>query len=178
MGLPTYSGRGIELGTGSVGESTPADKAERTGMLTRVSVTAHGDDAGRVRPAEKPDNRIQRVRHVRDPATATGAVGGGRDDRSRPGQIDDEAVQLVAGAGIGHLRGAFLELGDVDQPERDRVVQAAQCAIAVGVGYPQFGQFVGTCPGGINLPPRSTAKSSDGRTVEPGQSIPMVWIYR
>src|SRR5581483_151670 len=31
VGLPTYSGRGIDLGTGSVGDSTPADSSERTG---------------------------------------------------------------------------------------------------------------------------------------------------
>jgi hypothetical protein len=31
------------------------------------------------------------------------------------------------------VRGAFLELGDVDQPERDGIVQAAQCAVAVGI---------------------------------------------
>jgi hypothetical protein len=34
VGLPTYSGRGIDLGTGSVGETTPADNAERTGMVS------------------------------------------------------------------------------------------------------------------------------------------------
>src|ERR1700760_4349933 len=34
VGLPTYSGRSIDLGTGSVGETTPADNAERTGMLS------------------------------------------------------------------------------------------------------------------------------------------------
>src|ERR1700743_1041216 len=34
VGLPTYSGRGIDLGTGSVGETTPADSAERTGMVS------------------------------------------------------------------------------------------------------------------------------------------------
>src|ERR1700727_3644978 len=34
VGLPTYSGRGIDLGTGSVGESTPPDSAERTGMVS------------------------------------------------------------------------------------------------------------------------------------------------
>src|SRR6201995_3714105 len=33
VGLPTYSGRGIDLGTGGVGETTPADSAERTGMV-------------------------------------------------------------------------------------------------------------------------------------------------
>src|SRR5271169_4432882 len=33
VGLPTYSGRGIDLGTGSVGETTPADRAERTDMV-------------------------------------------------------------------------------------------------------------------------------------------------
>src|SRR5277367_882383 len=32
VGLPTYSGRGIDLGTGSVGDSTPTDSAERTGI--------------------------------------------------------------------------------------------------------------------------------------------------
>src|SRR5579875_765196 len=32
VGLPTYSGRGIDLGTGSVGDSTPGDSAARTGM--------------------------------------------------------------------------------------------------------------------------------------------------
>src|ERR1700744_2464984 len=34
VGFPTYSGRGIDLGTGSVGETTPADSAERTGMVS------------------------------------------------------------------------------------------------------------------------------------------------
>src|SRR3984957_11456234 len=34
VGLPTYSGRGIDLGTGSVAETTPADSAERTGMVS------------------------------------------------------------------------------------------------------------------------------------------------
>src|SRR6185437_8192720 len=34
VGLPTYSGRWIDLGTGSVGDTTPADRAERTGMLS------------------------------------------------------------------------------------------------------------------------------------------------
>src|SRR5579875_2554787 len=32
VGLPTYSGRGIDLGTGSVGDCTPGDSAARTGM--------------------------------------------------------------------------------------------------------------------------------------------------
>src|ERR1700754_3976586 len=32
VGLPTYSGRGIDLGTGSVGDSTPAVRAVRTGI--------------------------------------------------------------------------------------------------------------------------------------------------
>src|SRR5271166_4116011 len=31
VGLPTYSGRGIDLGTGSVGETAPAISSERTG---------------------------------------------------------------------------------------------------------------------------------------------------
>src|SRR5271167_111627 len=34
VGLPTYSGREIDLGTDSVGETTPADSAERTGMVS------------------------------------------------------------------------------------------------------------------------------------------------
>ena len=32
--LPTYSGRGIDLGTGSVGDSTPGRRAVRTGMTS------------------------------------------------------------------------------------------------------------------------------------------------
>src|ERR1700761_2693584 len=32
VGLPTYSGRGIDLGTGSVGDTVPALSAERTGI--------------------------------------------------------------------------------------------------------------------------------------------------
>src|ERR1700758_1150659 len=36
-GLPTYSGRGIDVGTGSVGETAPADRTERTGIPTSVS---------------------------------------------------------------------------------------------------------------------------------------------
>src|ERR1700744_6761220 len=34
VGLPTSSVRGVDLGTGSVGETTPADSAERTGMVS------------------------------------------------------------------------------------------------------------------------------------------------
>jgi hypothetical protein len=32
-------------------------------------------------------------------------------------------------------------------------VQPAQRAVAVGIGDPQFGQFIWTCHGDINLPP-------------------------
>src|SRR5246127_934144 len=34
LGLPTYSGRGVDLGTGSVGETPPGERAERTGMVS------------------------------------------------------------------------------------------------------------------------------------------------
>ena len=40
VGLPTYSGRGIDLGTGSVGDSSPGASAVRAGMtlsLARLS---------------------------------------------------------------------------------------------------------------------------------------------
>ena len=60
-------------------------------------------------------------------------VGRARDDGPRPWQITNEAVQLIAGPGVGHPRGAFLELGDINQPERNRIVQSAQRAVAVGI---------------------------------------------
>src|SRR5271166_1070613 len=243
--LPTYSGRGIDLGTGSVGETAPAISSERTGRTgipTSVSVCAgsntpprqqrpawsfdldrsahhptgqhhmRGALGGCVFPAvagaaaedldvvdrragavgqsnldrSKPhvelddddrpsESRLDQVQldgahpaHQRqparygplavplerpDPAAQLHSVGRRRDDRSRPGQVTDEAVQFVAGAGVGHVRGAFLELTDVDQPERDRIVQSAQRAVAVGIGYPQLGQFVRARHGASNLPP-------------------------
>ena len=46
VGLPTYSGRGIDLGTGSVGDTTPADSAERTGMLPGYLVCQGAAEAG------------------------------------------------------------------------------------------------------------------------------------
>src|SRR5260370_540250 len=69
----------------------------------------------------------------RGPGAERHPVGGRRDDRPRPGQVTDEAVQFVAGPGVGHVRGAFLELADIDQPERDRIVQSAQRAVAIGI---------------------------------------------
>src|SRR5277367_4773217 len=49
VGLPTYSGRGIDLGTGSVDETAPAISSERTGRtgIAPAYLETPGDDAGR-----------------------------------------------------------------------------------------------------------------------------------
>src|ERR1700732_1032097 len=38
VGLPTYSGRGIDLGTGRVGDTAPAINSERTGRTGRTGI--------------------------------------------------------------------------------------------------------------------------------------------
>jgi hypothetical protein len=36
--LPTYSGRAIERGTGSIGDTVPGRRAVRTGMTPRIAM--------------------------------------------------------------------------------------------------------------------------------------------
>ena len=42
VGLPTYSGRGMRLGTGSIGDNTPGDSAVRAGMPPAYRVRVSG----------------------------------------------------------------------------------------------------------------------------------------
>src|SRR6201986_1759771 len=74
VGFPTYSGRGIDLGTGSVGETTPADRAERTGMVSGdlypagsgTATGAHERRAGPFYPDGAPPHPAGQ-HHVRGP---------------------------------------------------------------------------------------------------------------
>ncbi len=77
-------------------------------------------------------------------------IGGRGDDRARSGQVEDQGVEVGVQPRLRHHRRAFLELVDVDQPERDGVVQPPQRAVAVGVGDPHRGFVVDTCHAGIN----------------------------
>jgi hypothetical protein len=53
-------------------------------------------------------------------------------------------------------------------------VQAAQRAVAVGIGYPQFGQFIRTRHGDINLPLPRAGEASHEHPAQSGQLIPKV----
>ena len=60
-----------------------------------------------------------------------------------------------------YQRRAFLEFVDVDQPEGDRVVQSAQCAVAVRIGDAHRGVVIDPCHGAFN----GTAAGQCDRTV-------------
>src|SRR6201993_884873 len=73
VGLPTYFGRGIDLGTGSVGETTPAESAKRTGMWSGYLLAPR-----RCRPSDGLRRSVAidpagGVRHGRGGAPASGA---------------------------------------------------------------------------------------------------------
>ena len=76
---------------------------------------------------------LQRADH----AAQLHPVGRRGDDGARSGQVADERVEVGVQSGLRHQRRALLELVDVDQPERDGVVQPAQRAVAVRVGDAQ-----------------------------------------
>src|ERR1700730_3661989 len=72
VGLPTYSGRGIDLGTGSVGETAPADSAERTGMVSGYlhpagsgTATAAHERAARAFDLDRAAHHTAGQHHVR-----------------------------------------------------------------------------------------------------------------
>ena len=93
---------------------------------------------------------FQRAHH----AAQLHPVGGRGDDGTRSGQVADQGVQVGVQAGLPHQCRAFLELVDVDQAQRDGVVQAPQRPVAVGVGYPHRERlFVDPGHGHSKIPP-------------------------
>src|ERR1700740_1592834 len=64
--LPTYSGRGIDLGTGSVGDTAPAISSERTGRTgipTSVSVSAGSNTPTPTQPRPAWSFDLDRAAH-------------------------------------------------------------------------------------------------------------------
>src|ERR1700677_1558580 len=59
VGLPTYSGRAIHLGTDSVGDNTPGESAVRAGMTASLVTPARRRCGPWQRPEDKPGNQTQ-----------------------------------------------------------------------------------------------------------------------
>ena len=151
----------VDRGAGALGQpqvqraahQVELDHHDRTGEAGVGEVEfdrshpAHQRQPGRHRPLAVPLQRAQ-------PAAQLDPIGRGGDDRARPGQVADQNVELVAHPGRRHLRRALLELADVDQPERDGVVQPPQCPVAVGVGNPQRGGVLDPGHGHSTVPAR------------------------
>src|ERR1700761_9108066 len=129
--LPTYSGRGIDLGTGSVGDTVPAISAERsgrTGIPTSVSVPAGSNTPmpTQQRPAWPPD--LDRpAHHPTGQHHMRGALGG-RVFAPIAGAaaVDRNVVDRCAGAvGQSDLDRSkpHVELDDDDRPGESRLDQ-------------------------------------------------------
>src|ERR1700742_3716232 len=110
VGLPTYSGRGIDLGTGSVGDTTPADSAERTGMWSGYPYPVGSGTAAAAH--QRPARALDLDRAAHHPA--------GQNDMWRAlGGCD---LPPIAGAAavdldVVYRRARTLGQSDLDRPE-------------------------------------------------------------
>src|SRR5580693_626630 len=91
VGLPTYSGRAIHLGTDSVGDNTPGESAVRAGMTASLVTPARRRCGPWQRPEEKPGNQTQ-------PGDDAGRGSGPRRSRAiRPSPATMRAVAAARG---------------------------------------------------------------------------------
>ena len=84
-------------------------------------------------PPPSDERHSSSTRRFTTSSTQFHPIGGRRHDRAGPGQIEDEGVEVGVHSRLRHQRRALLELVDVDQPQRDRVVSPPQRSVAVGV---------------------------------------------
>src|ERR1700758_913250 len=129
--LPTYSGRGIDLGTGSVGDTAPAISSERTGRTcipTSVSVCAGSNTPTRTQQRPAWSFYLDRAaHHPTGQHHVGGALGGGVFSAiAGAGAVDLNVVNRCAGAvGQSDLDRSkpHVELDDDDRPGESRLDQ-------------------------------------------------------